>query len=195
MSFIKQYDIIGIQESKLDDVDNIHILLYGYTIYMHNREHMSRYRSRGISLIVKNSLKSAVTVLENSNKLTLWFKLKVLNQKPDTSLENTFLTVNCGIVYTPPIRSKYANTDPYLELQNEIDKIGNEPLFGDFNSRTGDKPDFVLCDDFLLEHFGCEELLTESSNILNSLTEANIPLDRKTCCITNMNMTICYLNF
>jgi hypothetical protein len=199
VSFINQYDIIGIQESKLDDVDNIHI--DGYTIYMHNREHISRYRSGGITLIVKDNLKSAVTVLENSNTLTLWFKLKILNPKPDPNLSNTFLSVNCGIVYIPPIRSKYAHTDPYLELQNDIDKIGNEPLllFGDFNSRTGDKTDFVLCDDFLLEHFGCDELLTESSSIINSLTEANIPLIRKTSDMTtneygNMLLDFCKSN-
>ena len=54
--------------------------------------------------------------------------------------------LHCGIVYIPPYHSKYAHTDPYLELQNKVDKymISSHDiiLFGDFDSRTSSVDDF-----------------------------------------------------
>ena len=70
--------------------------------------------------------------------------------------------LHCGIVYIPPTRSKFAHVDPYLELQNEIDKYmsrsKNILLFGDFNSRTGKNSDFVICDQFISDLQGNEDL-------------------------------------
>lgn len=49
----------------------------------------------------------------------------------------------CGVAYIPPIRTKYAHPDPYLELQTDINKFDNYNmlLFGDFNTRDADMPD------------------------------------------------------
>ena len=46
VDLLNQYEIIGIQESKLDDVD--HIVVDGYQVFSHNRKVLSRYRSGGL---------------------------------------------------------------------------------------------------------------------------------------------------
>ena len=51
VNLIEQYDIIGIQESKLDDVDNINI--QGYQVFTNNRTAISRHRSGGIAILLK----------------------------------------------------------------------------------------------------------------------------------------------
>ena len=57
---IEQYDIIGIQRSKLDDVDNINIK--GYQVFTNNRTAISRHRSGGIAILFKNELSPYITV-------------------------------------------------------------------------------------------------------------------------------------
>ena len=69
LSFIKQYDIICIQESKLDDVDIVSIA--GYQIFTNNRRAISRYRSGGITLIVKNELSPYIRMKKTDSKLIL----------------------------------------------------------------------------------------------------------------------------
>ena len=66
---ISEHEIIGLQESKLDDVD--YICVPGYKIYHNNRKAVSRYRSGGITLLVKDELSPFVTVLKNESKLAL----------------------------------------------------------------------------------------------------------------------------
>ena len=60
-----------------------------------------------------------------------------------------------GNVYIPPVGSNYAHPDPFLELKSEINEIENEfvLLVGDFNSRTGEKPDYIECDENILTYF------------------------------------------
>lgn len=53
-NLINAYDIIGIQESKTDDTDAVKIP--GYTVFLHNRASISRFRSGGIGLIVKDEI-------------------------------------------------------------------------------------------------------------------------------------------
>ena len=53
----------------------------------------------------------------------------------------------CGVIYIPPIGSKYSHRDPYLELQYEYDKFctndQNVLLLGDLNSRSSQLSDIV----------------------------------------------------
>ena len=88
---------------------------------------------------------------ENSNsKLVQWFSISRL-------LTNTDEDIHCGVVYIPPARSRYSSPDPYLEIQNEIDQhcgnCDNIIIFGDFNSRTGKRPDFVIVDQFISDEY------------------------------------------
>ena len=71
IEFLCKYDIIGIQESKTDDTDNV--CLTGYACVLNNRRKLSRYRSGGIALFVKNSTLDYVNVVSSSNsKFILW---------------------------------------------------------------------------------------------------------------------------
>ena len=54
IDLVRNYDIVGIQESKTDDTDVIEIP--GYSIFLHNRARISRFKSGGITLIVKNEV-------------------------------------------------------------------------------------------------------------------------------------------
>ena len=110
---IEQYHIIGIQESKLDDVDNMNI--QGYQVFTNNCTAISRHRSGGIAILFKNELSPYITVHKAESKLALWFTISKRIILSDDEL-------HCGIVYIPPYRSKYAPDDLYLELQNENDK-------------------------------------------------------------------------
>lgn len=178
-SFISQYDIIGLQESKLDDVDKINIP--GYQVYSNNRKAVSRYRSGGITLLVKNDLSPFITVHKFESQLILWFS--VSNKLTANSEE-----LHCGIVYIPPYRSKYAHNDPYLELQTEFDKYAaksrNILLFGDFNSRTSHSPDYIICDKFISENQGNDDLYRENVEILDCFDRYNIPLERNSVDLT-----------
>ena len=112
IELIQNYDIIGIQESKTDDCDFVNIP--GYNVYLNNREKMSRRRSGGIALLVRKELQKFVIVESHpTSKLVLWCTIL----RNFTQTEND---VYCGVVYIPPIGSKYANDDPYSELQGEI---------------------------------------------------------------------------
>ena len=53
VELLQGYDIIGIQESKTDDTDNIY--LPGYTYTEDNRCKMARIKSGGIGLFVKDT--------------------------------------------------------------------------------------------------------------------------------------------
>ena len=53
ISFISDYDIVGIQESKLDDIDIISI--DNYKIFTNNTQQISRHRSWGITLLVREN--------------------------------------------------------------------------------------------------------------------------------------------
>ena len=85
-------------------------------------------------------------------------------------------------MYIPPYRSKYAHDDPYLEIQKEVDKYMSKSrnilLFGDFNSRTGLKCDFVRCDKFISESNGNEDLYNENLFVLNYFDKYDILLQR-----------------
>ena len=54
IKLLSRHAIIGIQESKLDDIDEI--TLENYKIIMNNRKHISRYRSGGIALLIQETI-------------------------------------------------------------------------------------------------------------------------------------------
>lgn len=174
LNFVHTFDILGIQESKTDDTDNI--CIPGYQIFYNNREKLPRRRSGGIVLLVKNDIAHYVKVDNHKlSKLILWFTLshEILNLEKD---------INFGVVYIPPQGSKYASDDPYMELQREILRYcpssDQTILMGDFNSRTGENDDFCLLDDHMRNEFGLQTVAHESQDIVNLFVQRNISLKR-----------------
>ncbi|MEW8546419.1 MAG: endonuclease/exonuclease/phosphatase family protein, partial [Candidatus Thiodiazotropha sp.] len=179
ISFLNQYDIIGLQETKTDDTDS-HIEIPGYKIFFHNRSCLSRYRSGGIALIVKECLLPYVKIDQSrKSKLILLFTVS----KEIFCGDNCSSDVICGIVYIPPQGSKYAIEDPYLEIQEEIFRYCTETknilLFGDFNSRCKNLPDHIKFDEYISDIYGMQELYDENSHILDLFERFDVPLHRK----------------
>ena len=174
LDLIGNYGIIGIQESKTDACDSINIP--GYNFYFNNRENLSQRKSGGIVLLVKKELQKFVKVesRHNSNPV-LWCTIS-------RDLMQTDKDVYCGIVYIPPIGSRYANEDPYTELQAEILRhCTNSPhiiLMGDYNSRTGERDDIFCNDEFLSEVHGLDFLEQESNEIRSYFLRNSVPLKR-----------------
>ena len=73
VELIHSYGIIGVQETKLDDIDSIQ--LPGYEIICQNRKKLSRYRSGGTALIVKSSTFPFIKTHESKSKLIQWFSI------------------------------------------------------------------------------------------------------------------------
>ena len=53
------------QESKLDDVDRVQI--NGYSVFTNNRQRITRYRSGGIALIIRNDILTNIEILKNES--------------------------------------------------------------------------------------------------------------------------------
>ena len=123
--------MIGVQETKLDDIDCIQ--LPGYEIICKNRKKMSRYRSGGIAVLVNSTFSPFIKFHENKSSHVQWFTIS----KRLTNLESDIL---CGNIYIPPYGSKYAHEDPYLEIHTEFNHYctgsNDVIMFGDC-SRAG----------------------------------------------------------
>lgn len=141
LNFLHKYDIICIQESRLDDVD--HIIVPGYKLFMHNRKQIARYQSGGIALLAKEEYIPFIHVPKKENKFVFWFKIS----KRILHINKNLI---CGVIYIPPQASKYTHPDPYLELQIEVDRICGTSnhilLLSDFNSRTANLCGYIKCD-------------------------------------------------
>jgi exonuclease III len=130
--FVKRFDIIGLQETKVDDSDNLQ--LPGFTVFTKNRSTLSKVRSGGIALAVKDSISKHFTLVDNTCKYVMWFRIsRYLLEKED----DIFL----GIVYIPPENSKYTSPDCFSEIERVLISLANDCkyicLMGDFNAKIG----------------------------------------------------------
>ena len=174
INLINQFDIVGIQESKTDNTDVINIP--GYSVFSHNRARISRFRSGGIILIVKNDIPPFIKIDQVRNsKLVLLFTIS----RHLCRLEDD---IQCGTVYVPPYGSKYVADDPYLELQSELLRYCSESkhilLFGDFNARTRTLPDCMKFDEKICEVNKLNDLLDESTELFDKMKLYNVPVER-----------------
>ncbi|WAR27365.1 hypothetical protein MAR_013069, partial [Mya arenaria] len=90
------------------------------------------------------------------------------------------IDLKCGILYIPPIGSKYSHVDPYFEIQNELFRFCSENdhilLLGDMNSRCGNLHDFTFCDNVLSDLFDLHDgpKLWDSSKSANFVDNIDI---------------------
>lgn len=170
---IHQYDLIGLQETKLDDIDSVNIS--GYKIFCNNRQKISRYRSGGTALLVKENIAPYVKIGKAKSKLIQWFSIS-------NKITRTHNDIQCGLIYLPPNKSKYASEDPYLEIQAELNSMSSNHiiLFGDLNSRTANLKDYVLIDEFMSHMHDNDVLTCENAEMLHQFECNNVPLDRNT---------------
>ncbi|XP_060554602.1 uncharacterized protein LOC132715603 [Ruditapes philippinarum] len=170
---LQQYCIIGLQETKCDNLDFID--LPGYDVFMKNRHDIrTRRKSGGLALFVRKDISKYVKIIETDCKLVLWFTVSKSICKTDNDLL-------CGVIYIPPEYSEYSVEDPFLEIQNDysnfIDKYDSFCLFGDFNSRTKSLDDYIILDTDFFESQNLEELCSEY-NIEMSMFDSAVNVKR-----------------
>lgn len=172
-NFIANFDIIGFQETKLTEYDDVQ--LCDFKLFTKNRTSRSRVASGGIALAVKKTISNCVTVINSSSSLVLWFKVSKKLTKYDTD-------ILCGIIYIPPENTRYSSNDPFNEIQLELDSLRSEfdnvILFGDFNARTGSHNEFVDFDDFVLHELNIDALEWEYNAERSVFDRNNISTSR-----------------
>ena len=168
--FIDDFDLICLTESKLDNFDTVNIP--GYTCFQKNRK-IFKHKSGGVALLVKDKYKNKVKILEGTCNSVLWFSLKV----GCTNNECLF-----GIVYIPPEGSCYSDVTIFDEIEHDLTSLRNAVtyvcLFGDFNSRTKNNPDYVQLDDIVMENVGLEQNIRQDLLNENVLEELGFTLQR-----------------
>ena len=172
IDFMRQYDIIGYQETKMNSLDTF--LLDGYTFHFKHRNNTSKRKSGGIAIGFKNDICQFVHVIETESRLVYWFTIS----KRYTKCED----ILCGVIYIPPENSEYANETPYNEIQQELDNFTNKYsticLLGDFNSRCKQIRDYILPDIDILELHNSSELSIEFQDELESFNNTKVMVDR-----------------
>lgn len=173
VEFLSSFDVICLTETKTDDTDVLQIP--GFSVFLKNRCRLSKVRSGGIALLIRDSLVKYVTVINTNCKYVSWFKM-------NKSLFNIDEDIYFGAVYIPPEGSKYSSPDCYVEIEHELINISRECkyvcLMGDFNSRIGKLNDFVEVDDFLTNVIQCNSVEIENIDILSFFDNINIPAVR-----------------
>lgn len=180
LNLINSYDILGIQETKTDDLDTIDIP--GYKVILNNRSCISRTRSGGVGLIVKEWVLPFLKVHDTkSTDLAIFFTLsKILYRN------GQFEDLMGAVVYIPPHGSRYASEDPFLEMQETLFKYcskgsnDNLLIFGDINSRSSNLADYVQLDYHICNSNGLRDLFEENIKILKFFETYKIPLNRTT---------------
>ena len=173
--YIREYDILCLSETKLDEIDNANIILEGFKpFYNHRKEFV--HRSGGLAIFVKEDKMPFITELNQYNEGCVQYIM--VNDK----LLGFNLII--GAVYIPPNGSKYETgeefdiiLDSLVNLNADHEKA-NICLIGDFNSRTGTSQDFIELDTRTAEETGFP--LQENDVFLNieKLDECNVQIRR-----------------
>ena len=175
---LKQYGCIGLLETHANSNTEIH--LPDYTVFRKDRlEHRKAWESsRGIAVLVKESLRSMFKFEPISDSDIIWIRV----QKELTKL---FSDVYIAFVYLPPFNSSYGKIngkDIMQKLEKQIEYFsckGKIILTGDLNARVGNETDILVKEDdphlpiyeymgtfFLSSHFWLHpKLFIKSENI------------------------------
>ncbi|CAC5416804.1 EIF3D [Mytilus coruscus] len=130
----------------------------------------ARRHSGGIIVYYRKELEKGIQniVIGTSSENRLWVKL---GKNFFGFLEDVYM---CA-VYVPPISSVYSEND-FMSLQNKISIFsgkGKILLLGDFNSRIGNKPAFVVQDSAEINRFDGSKLLPENYIIDDEIVRQN----------------------
>ncbi|XP_063408891.1 uncharacterized protein LOC134692369 [Mytilus trossulus] len=148
----------------LTDLDNLN--LPDDFIYVTKNGKKIKKASGGIVVIYRKSLEKELNFYNTESQFVLWFKLS-------KSILSLNLDVIFGCVYVPPENSKYSTIEAFEELENELNILTNTEnsyiaLVGDFNSKTGSLPDYIIPDESVVSMFD----LDCDADILDYLLQA-----------------------
>ncbi|CAG2216007.1 unnamed protein product [Mytilus edulis] len=137
--FIKELsnkDIICLQETHCSFEDSLSLPGFKSVNLIRPKSKRTNKRSGGLSILVKNEIKSGVKFLEHSNNDYIWLKLS-------SSLFNLPEDIYLCFIYDPPENSSYThslNEDIFDLIEKDIamySTLGKIVLAGDLNARTG----------------------------------------------------------
>ena len=146
-------------------------------LLFHNVEDRSFFRkSGGIGVFVKNDLLPYVNLIESDSDYILWFKLN----KKFTQIDQDIIF---GAVYLPPSDSRFNTPDELENFEIEITNMCVSQkyviMMGDFNSRTGNKQDFLDADNFLADLFHFDDAMQQFFDISSILEQYQFSKHRK----------------
>jgi len=156
LEFINKYDIVGLQETKIDEFDESTVEIPGYK-FMHKCRKKYMLKSGGVGVYIKESLMNEVDVVDNSCDNCVMFYVKNI---VDVNVNKVLFCV----CYIEPENSNYFDPDCFDKMQVDICKYGNDiplVLMGDFNGRTGNLNDQIQVDTEVMENCGFDEEMLE----------------------------------
>lgn len=165
VSAIHDYDIIGLLETHLTDNDEINIKGYKSIIVNRKMNPKAKRSSGGIAVLIKNKFNNGVKIMKKDD-ISIWVKL---DKRFFACDKDIFL----GFVYLPPENSSFLQNDSYNILHcleqtiEEFSIQGDIVMMGDFNGRTAERLDYVVCDsaDFTSSHvYETDSEMTERTN-------------------------------
>ncbi len=144
VELIETFDILCIEETKLDEYDVINVP--NYTFHSKPRKAKYKRKSGGIGFFVRNTISSNIELLESSSEYVFWLKLKLASE----CISEKDLVI--GAIYIPPLQSRFYQEDEFYSLENDIQAKCNQfkyvMILGDVNGHTATSPDYIDFDDF-----------------------------------------------
>ncbi|CAG2217089.1 unnamed protein product [Mytilus edulis] len=157
-----------------------------YIYFTKNRKKIKK-ASGGIVVIYRKSLEKKLKFYNTESQFVLWFQIS----KSILSLNSDVIF---GCVYVPPENSKYSTIEAFEELENELNILTNTEncniaLVGDFNSKTGSLPDYIIPDESVVSMFDldCDADILEYLYDFENLIQNKISLQRVSQCTCRPN--------
>ncbi|XP_053405613.1 uncharacterized protein LOC128558990 [Mercenaria mercenaria] len=174
VNLVKSHDIFLLSETKVDEHDIIDI--DGYTFFSKPRKQKYIRKSGGVGVLIKESVAKYVDTIDSNSEYIMWIKLK----PQCTNLETDIVL---GIVYVPPMHSRFYNDDEFELFESDIFAICSEYehvyISGDFNAQTAEMQDYTKNDDFLSDFFHFDNDTISFFDQRSKMENSGISLERK----------------
>ena len=183
-SFVRNFDLIGLAETKLDNADVGSLPLPdGYKLITKNRAALSSYSSGGVALLVKDELFPAVCIETGNSKDTLWCSL-------DKNILCLDKDIVIGVGYISPERSNYSSIDKFDVIEADIFDLVSKKnceilLMGDFNAHFGSISDITKYDYFVSDQCGVSD--GNSCKLFDAPLPVDMPINRRSLETTTHN--------
>jgi exonuclease III len=164
---LSQHDLIGVIETHMSKDDSVHISGYYSVSVTRTKLRTARKHSGGITVLIRESLRPGIKVIEQSCSELVWVKL-------DKEFFKTEKDIYIAFTYVTPTNSSYtrrAVVDVFSALENGItrhSREGNVIIMGDFNAKTASHYDFIHQDGDshvpLYDSYVADSVLAERNN-------------------------------
>ena len=180
--YFTDYDILCFVETKLDSTDIVS--LPGFECISQPRKEISFRRSGGVALFIKSEIAKFCKLKPSESDYIMWVQI-------DKHLIDTDENLILGIVYVPPIQSRFYNDDELSKLENEIMSVCSSNKYvtisGDINARTAKLPDYVELDQYISEQFDFDDDIANFFDKTEILKNLNIPVERSSMDVKTNN--------